>query len=126
MFGFFGKSNIENESFNNLLISCLEDCVRQKGRLPTEAELFDMCDFLAGKLKVKLNPSQLNAIRGIAQEINLFSTFSNELLPLLKQGNMEMKTGERKAYDALRSLLIRYALIYDDAMSGWMKSTNQF
>jgi len=118
MFGFFGKSNIENESFNNLLISCLEDCVRQKGRLPTEAELFDMCDFLAGKLKVKLNPSQLNAIRGIAQEINLFSTFSNELLPLLKQGNMEMKTGERKAYDAIRSLLIRYALIYDDAMSG--------
>jgi len=40
MFGLFEKKDLENDSFNNMLITALAESVRKNGNLPTEAQIF--------------------------------------------------------------------------------------
>jgi hypothetical protein len=46
MFG-FGKSEMQNTSFNNALIASIGESVRKNGRFPTEDELFSTISSLA-------------------------------------------------------------------------------
>ena len=120
MFGLFGKKDLENDSFNNMLITALAESVRKNGNLPTEAQIFKTCEELLEKRNAKLTSQQINSIRC---SVILFkmSSPADELLPLLKKFIEEIPRGGRGAYDQIFNLLSRHGIVIDDAALDFMK-----
>ena len=120
MFGLFGKKTLENSSFNNMLIAALGEAVGKSGRLPTEGELTQSMTSLLTTAKASLNENQINSIRACAITSTM-SSFSDELVPLLKQFKKEMPRGEIYAYNKIKEFLITYTVIFDDDVMGFLK-----
>jgi hypothetical protein len=120
MFGMFGKKELENSSFNNILITSLVESVRRHGRLPDADELIGYVNDLSAKVGKKLSISQIGSLRGCAATFKLESTQS-EIIPLLRGIQKEIPVGGRKSYDATFQLLSRYGLIMDDSSIEFMK-----
>jgi hypothetical protein len=118
MFG-FGKSEMQNTSFNNALIASIGDSVRKNERFPTEDELFSTITSLAKGQK--MSQSQVNSVRACALEINNFSWAETELMPLIKGMNKELRTGVRVNYDKIVALLITHTVIISDDALDFMK-----
>ena len=96
MFG-FGKSEMQNTSFNNALIASIGESVRNSGRFPTEDELFSTISSLTKGQK--MTQSQVNSARSCALSLNGFEWPQTELMPLFKGMQKEMPTGGRVNYD---------------------------
>ena len=118
MFG-FGKSEMQNTSFNNALIASIGDSVRKNGRFPTEDELFSTINSLAKDQK--MTQSQVNSVRACALEINNFSWAETELMPLIKGMHKELPTGGRVNYDKIVALLSTHVIIMTDDALDFMK-----
>jgi len=118
MFG-FGKSEMENTSFNNALIASIGESVRKNGRFPTEDELFSTISSLTKGQK--MTQSQVNSVRACALELNSFSWPATELMPLVRAMQKEMPTGGRVNYDKIISLLSTHAIIVSDDALDFMK-----
>jgi hypothetical protein len=119
MFGLFGKSEMENSTFNNALIASISDGVRKTGKFPTESQLFATIEDLAkGK---KLAQSQISCIRACALELNSFSWPKSELMPLIIKMQKEMPLGGRESYDKILELLGTHAIIVTDDAYEFMK-----
>ena len=119
MFGLFGKSELENGSFNNALIASISESVRKNGRFPTEDELFStMSGLIKGK---KISQNQDNSIRLCALELKMFSWPESELMPLIKGMQQEMPTGGRVNYDKIVNLLSTHTVIVSDDALDFMK-----
>ena len=119
MFGLFGKSELENGSFNNALIASISESVRKNGRFPTEDELFStMSGLIKGK---KLSQNQDNSIRLCALELNSFSWPESELMPLVKGMQQEMPMGGRINYDKIVEILSTHMIIISDDALDFMK-----
>ena len=118
MFG-FGKSEMQNTSFNNALIASIGDSVRKNGRFPTEDELFSTINSLAKDQK--MTQSQVNSVRACALEINNFSWAETELMPLIKGMHKELPTGGRVSYDKIIDILSTHAIIMTDDALDFMK-----
>jgi hypothetical protein len=119
MFGLFGKSEMQNTSFNNALIASIGESVRKNGRFPTEDELFSTIGSLAKGQK--LSQSQVNSVRSCALEINNFSWAETELMPLIRGMQKEMPTGGRVNYDKIIDILSRHVIITTDEALEFMK-----
>ena len=120
MFGLFGKKDLENDSFNNMLITALAESVRKHGNLPTEAQIFKTCEELLDKRNAKLTAQQINSIRCSGLLFNMSSP-ADELIPLLKKFIDEMPRGGRSAFDQIFTLLSRHGIVIDDAALDFMK-----
>jgi hypothetical protein len=120
MFGLFGKKELENSSFNNLLITALVECIRRHGRIPSEHDLSVVADELCDKLNRKFNISQAKSMKLCASLLQFESTQS-ELIPLLRGVQKELPNGGRKSYDATLDFLARHGLIIDDSSIEFMK-----
>ena len=118
MFG-FGKSEMQNTSFNNALIASIGESVRKSGRFPTEDELFSTINSLAKGQK--MTQSQVNSVRSCALEINSFSWAETELMPLIKGMHKELPTGGRVNYDKIVALLSTHVIIMTDDALDFMK-----
>lgn len=119
MFGLFGKSEMENSTFNNALIASISDGVRKTGKFPTESQLFSTIEDLAkGK---KLAQSQISCIRACALELNSFTWPQSELMPLILKMQKEMPLGGRESYDKILELLGTHAIIVSDEAYEFMK-----
>ena len=118
MFG-FGKSEMQNTSFNNALIASIGESVRKNGRFPTEDELFSTITSLAKGQK--MSQSQVNSVRACALEINNFSWAETELMPLIKDMHKELPTGGRVNYDKIVALLSTHVIIVTDDALDFMK-----
>lgn len=118
MFG-FGKSEMQNTSFNNALIASIGESVRKSGRFPTEDELFSTINSLAKGQK--MTQSQVNSVRSCVLEINSFSWAETELMPLIKAMHKELPTGGRVNYDKIVALLSTHVIIMTDDALDFMK-----
>ena len=118
MFG-FGKSEMQNTSFNNALIASIGDSVRKNGRFPTEDELFSTISSLTKDQK--MTQSQVNSVRACALEINNFSWAETELMPLIKDMHKELPTVGRVNYDKIVALLSTHVIIVTDDALDFMK-----
>ena len=118
MFG-FGKSEMQNTSFNNALIASIGDSVRKNGRFPTEDELFSTINSLAKGQK--MTQSQVNSVRSCALSLNGFEWPQAELMPLFKGMQKEMPTGGRVNYDKIIDILSRHGIIMTDDALDFMK-----
>jgi hypothetical protein len=120
MFGFFDKKTLENSSFNNMLIVALSETVGKSGRLPNEGELMQTMDGLLKTAKASLDKNQINAIRTYATAATM-SSFSAELVPLLKQFKIEMPQGEINAFKKIASFLNKRGITYDQDALNFLK-----
>lgn len=114
MFGLFGKKELENSTFNNVLIASLGESLRQKNRSPTEQELLKQVTDLIGNKK--LTPGQINSIQLCAF---LCQTSAwDELSPLLRGLHIEIPQGGRSYYDKIiKALASRAIIITDEGMA---------
>ena len=119
MFGLFGKSELENGTFNNVLIASISDVVRKENGFPNEDGLFAAIEkLIKGK---KLSQSQANSVRLCAFELNNTSWAESELMPLIKGMQSELPKGGRLNYDKIVSLLSDRMIIISDEGIDFLK-----
>jgi hypothetical protein len=120
MFGLFGKKIVENDTFNNMLISAFSDTVKRTGRMPNEDEMFESFERLLSSKGAKLNQQQVGAIELCALTLKM-GDLAATLLPLVQRLSIEIPRGERKAYDEITTVLKRNGLIIDEADLQFLK-----
>jgi hypothetical protein len=77
-------------------------------------------DGLLKTAKASLNESQINSIRVCALTSSMES-FSDELIPLLKQFRNEMPRGEINAFKKIASFLNKRGITYDQDALNFLK-----
>ena len=119
MFGFFEKKAIDNNKFNSMVIATLGETTRTLNRIPTEDEFYKSFHNLLKQNKDKISQSQLNTTQSCA--IYLQSGFGDELLPLLRQLNLEIPKGERASYDKIFRLMQSRGILFDEHALDFLK-----
>lgn len=110
MFGLFGKKELENESFNNLLIATLGELVRKQNRLPnSDSEYFGVMEPILNKKNAKLTQQQIRSIRSCS--ISMQMGLGDEILPLVEKMNKEVPSGIMTAKGEIYEELCRHAII---------------
>ena len=112
MFGFFEQKAIDNNKFNSMVIATLGETTRTLNRIPTEDEFYKSFKDLLGKSKGKISQPQFTAIQSCA--ISLQMGFGQELLPLLRQLNIEIPKGGRISYDKIFNLMCSHGILFDE------------
>ncbi len=113
MFGLFGKKDMENSTFNNVLIASLGELVRRKNSKPSEEYLLEIVTDLANKQGYKLNQQQVGAVRSCAMTLKM--SVGDEIYVLAGKMILELPLGVNHGYKALSQLLVTHCIIYDEA-----------
>jgi len=119
MFGFFEKKAIDNNKFNSMVIATLGETTRTLNRIPTEDEFYKSFQNLLSLSKGNISPSQFNSIKLCG--ITLQMGFGDELLPLLRQLNIEVPKGGRASYDKIFDLMCRHGILFDEHALDFLK-----
>lgn len=112
MFGLFGKKELENNSFNDMLIAALGELVRRKNSKPSEDYLLEIVNGLASKQGYKLNQQQQGAVRLCA--ITMHMGVGDDIYVLAGKMILELPMGVMHGHKALSQLLMTHGVIYDD------------
>ena len=119
MFGFFEKKAIDNNKFNSMIIATLGETTRSLGRIPTENEFYEVFKNLLSLEKNNISQSQLNSINACANSLQ--RGFGEQLLPMLKQLNLEIPRGGRTTYDEIFKLMCSHGILFDESALDFLK-----
>jgi hypothetical protein len=119
MFGFFEKKAIDNNKFNSMVIATLGETTRKLNRIPKEDEFYKAFNDLLSLSKGNISQAQFNAIKSCG--ISLQMGFGDELLPLLRQLNVEIPKGGRASYDKIFDLMCRHGILFDEHALDFLK-----
>lgn len=119
MFGFFEKKAIDNNKFNSMVIATLGETTRTLNRIPTENEFYNSFHNLLKLSKGNINQSQFNSIQLCG--VSLQMGFGDELLPLLRQLNVEIPQGGRVSYDKIFKMMCSHGILFDEHALDFLK-----
>ena len=115
MFGFFEKKAVDNNEFNKMVIAALGETVTNLRRIPTENEFYSSFNHLLESKKGNISPAQFNSIKLCA--LSLQMGFGDEVLPLIKQLNIEAPQGIHISYEKIfEQLCMRAILVSEDSL----------